>query len=71
MGNIKVLDLFGDAILLNKHLICPSSSDSQKEFKSFSSYYNNYLEFENILLELIEKKQILILQTFLVIKFFQ
>ena len=43
MGNIKGSGSFGDAILLNKHLICPSSSDSQKEFKSFSSYYNNCL----------------------------
>ena len=55
-GKYKGSGSFGDAILLNKHLICPSSSDIQKEFKSFSSYYNNYLEFENILLELIEKK---------------
>lgn len=48
-GKYKGSGSFGDAILLNKHLVVPSLTDRTKEFKSFSSYYDNYNDFVQII----------------------
>ena len=55
-GKYKGSGSFGDAILLNKNLIIPSLSDDTREFESFCRYYDNYKDFENVLLESLKKK---------------
>lgn len=59
-GSYKGTGSYGDALKLQKRLICPVSTDPIKEFVDFSMYYSNQNELEDILNKFIENKDFFI-----------